>query len=80
MPCLHLLSIREMRRTPQQAKSHIQYRIPPLRTELDEHRARLKLLIGAELVNVAAGYLSTKELIDSALETLWRQSRPAALR
>ena len=39
--------------------------------ELDERRAKLKMLIAAELVNVAAGYLSTKRLIDSALESLY---------
>jgi hypothetical protein len=39
--------------------------------ELDERQEKLKMLSAAELVNVAAGYLSTKQLIDSALESLY---------
>lgn len=38
--------------------------------EMNQRRTKLKKLIAAELVNVAAGYLCAKPLIDSALEEL----------
>ena len=40
--------------------------------EEEERHARLKMLITAELVNVAAGYLGTKKLMDAALESVYQ--------
>ena len=45
-------------------------------SELESYRTKLKTLIAGELVDVAAGLLSAKKLIDSALVSINAQGDP----